>query len=190
MMGSPHDLLRQIQNDLITLADASPVLLKLRLLASRLGSDLLEEWVTHETEGYPTPIEVPEYRRTHVHYSGTFSNGVMLYSNVQIPPSVIEKLAGKTWVEHQIRQPLAEIEHLIQRRKVEGPEAQVMLSGSANLIPLLRDRVFSGMHCQGVAGLVPDNAFVTVQAVLRSRILDIMLKLEDYRPFGPRVRPI
>lgn len=48
-----------------------------------------------------------------------------------------------------------------------------VIGGGASWSP---DRVFSGMHCQGVAGLVPDNAFVTVQAVLRSRILDIMLK--------------
>jgi hypothetical protein len=50
-----------------------PILLKLRFLASRLGSGPLEEWVKHETEGYPRATEVPDYRRIAVSYTGTFS---------------------------------------------------------------------------------------------------------------------
>ena len=42
--------------------DLGSVLLKFRLLASRLGSDYIEEWVKHESEDYPTDIEVPSYR--------------------------------------------------------------------------------------------------------------------------------
>jgi len=47
-------LLQQIQESVVNeKAGLGSILLKLRLLASRLGSDLLEEWVKHETEGYP-----------------------------------------------------------------------------------------------------------------------------------------
>ena len=33
--------------------DLGPILLKVRYLAKRLGSDDLEQWVIHEAEGYP-----------------------------------------------------------------------------------------------------------------------------------------
>jgi hypothetical protein len=56
-------LLREIQASLMQGQDIGPILLKLRLLASRLGSDLLEEWVKHESEGYPAHIDVPDYRK-------------------------------------------------------------------------------------------------------------------------------
>jgi hypothetical protein len=56
-------LLYEIQESVVKEgSNLGSVLLKLRLLASRLGSDLLEEWVKHESEGYPNVIDVPAYR--------------------------------------------------------------------------------------------------------------------------------
>ena len=52
-------LLHQIQESVVQEGcDLGSVLLKLRLLAARLGSDVLEEWVKHESEGYPKDAEV------------------------------------------------------------------------------------------------------------------------------------
>lgn len=47
-------LLHEIQSSVVQEgSDIGPILLKLRLLAARLRSDELEEWVKHESEGYP-----------------------------------------------------------------------------------------------------------------------------------------
>ncbi|MGB1836786.1 hypothetical protein, partial [Marinobacter adhaerens] len=86
-------LLHQIQESVVQEgSDLGSVLLKLRLLASRLGSEVLEEWVKHESEGYPKDAELPEYRVVGVSYRGTFSGpfgaGIQ---NAQIPPYLIEK---------------------------------------------------------------------------------------------------
>ncbi|WP_428542906.1 hypothetical protein [Profundibacter sp.] len=43
-------------------------MLKLRFLASRLGSDPLAEWVRFESEGYPNDAELPDYRILGVTY--------------------------------------------------------------------------------------------------------------------------
>lgn len=52
-------LLQQIQESVVEEgADLGSILLKLRLLAARLGSDLLEEWVKYESEGYPSDAEI------------------------------------------------------------------------------------------------------------------------------------
>lgn len=66
-------LLREIQSSLLEGREIGPILLKLRFLASRLGSVVLEEWVKHESEGYPNDVEVPSYRKIGVSYKGTFS---------------------------------------------------------------------------------------------------------------------
>ncbi|MFC3570213.1 AbiTii domain-containing protein [Paracoccus simplex] len=66
-------LLRDLQKSLMNGEDIGPILLKLRYLASRLGSDPLAEWVKYESEGYPNSAEIPDYRVIGVSYQGTFS---------------------------------------------------------------------------------------------------------------------
>ena len=69
-------LLQEIQAALLDpKSSIGPILLKLRYIADRLGSDILEEWVKYETEGYPEGVEVPDYRQAHVTYRGTFVRG-------------------------------------------------------------------------------------------------------------------
>lgn len=165
--------------------DVSPVLLRLRLLASRIGSDLLEEWVRHESEGYPEGVEVPEYRKTGIHYTGTFATATQLLKNTPIPPHIVERVAGKQWVEHFLREPLAEIEHLIHRRD-KDPKGKLVLAGSANLIPLLQDEVYPGAACHSIEGNIPENAFVTVQSVVRSKIMDLTLRFEAEAQHDPK----
>lgn len=90
-------LLREIQADLLDPnRDIGPILLKLRFLASRLGSDMLEEWVKHESEGYPTDVPVPDYRKIGVSYratfSGPFGSGI---KNAPLPSYQVKKFAGE-----------------------------------------------------------------------------------------------
>ena len=63
-------MLHDIQTSLIQEGtDIGPILLKLRFLASRLGSNLLEDWVKHEVGGYPADVPVPDYRKMRVSYT-------------------------------------------------------------------------------------------------------------------------
>jgi hypothetical protein len=67
-------LLQQIQESVVEEgSDLGSILLKLRLLAARLGSDILKEWVKHESEEYPKDAKVPSYRIVGVTYRRTFS---------------------------------------------------------------------------------------------------------------------
>jgi hypothetical protein len=67
-------LLHDIQSALLDeKVGVGSTLLKLRFLASKLGSDILEEWVKHEADGYPKDAEVPDYRITGVVYTGPLS---------------------------------------------------------------------------------------------------------------------
>ena len=46
---------------------------KIGHLANRLCSDVLEQWVGYEAEGYPAEVDVPEYRTIEISYKGHFS---------------------------------------------------------------------------------------------------------------------
>lgn len=80
-------LLQDIQISLLDdNAKIGSILLKLRYLADRLGSNVLEDWVRQETEGYNPDLDVPDYRKTSIVYSGTFTNGYRTLSNVELRP--------------------------------------------------------------------------------------------------------
>lgn len=98
-------------------ADLGPILLKLRLLAARLGSQPLAEWVKHESEGYPPETKIPDYRILSVSYtanfSGPFGSGIQ---NAPISPYLVEKFAGKQWVRYEMRDSIAAVDDLLTAR--------------------------------------------------------------------------
>jgi hypothetical protein len=110
-------LLREIQAAVI---EPDSKVGMLRLLASRLGSHPLEEWVKHESEGYPKGIPVPEYRKLGASYTGTFTDGVRTMNNAPIPTHLIEKFAGKAWTEYEIRASVAAVEDVASDQEGGG----------------------------------------------------------------------
>ncbi|MEB5557908.1 hypothetical protein GOP97_19585, partial [Vibrio cholerae] len=110
-------LLQQIQESVIQeSSDLGSILLKLRLLAARLGSDILEEWVKYESEGYPVESEVPAYRVAEVSYRGTFSGAFgASINNAQIPPYIIEQYAGKSWTKYEVRESVAAVSDMVRQ---------------------------------------------------------------------------
>ena len=56
-------ILEDIQNDAVDASkDLSTLLRKCKLLAARLGSQQLEDWLLWESNGYPGDVPVPDYR--------------------------------------------------------------------------------------------------------------------------------
>ena len=95
-------------------SELGPILLRLQLLAARIGSQSLAEWVRHESEGYPRDAELPNYRFIPVSYtanfSGPFGSGI---NNAPIPPYLIKKFAGQHWVQHEMRESIAAVDDLL-----------------------------------------------------------------------------
>ncbi|WP_321491871.1 hypothetical protein [uncultured Desulfobacter sp.] len=173
-------LLQQIQESIVEEgADLGSILLKLRLLAARLGSDFLEEWVKHESEGYPRNAEVPPYRVVGVAYRGSFSgplgSGIR---NAQIPPYVIEKHAGKTWTKYEVRESIAAVDEMV-KNSTEGGSFGI---DASNLILLLQGKIYEGYACNDISGSISPTSFYEIQQTVRSRILELTLKLEKSVP--------
>lgn len=164
--------------------EIGPMLLKLRFLASRLGSGLLEDWVKHESEGYPGKIEVPDYRKIGVSYiatfSGPFGSGIR---NAPIPPYLIEKYAGTKWTQYEMRQSVAAIDDLI----ASGRDSGNLQINAANLILLLQGNVYEGYACNSVTGTISKAALSELQNAVRARILELTLELEKSIPSAAEI---
>lgn len=165
--------------------DIGPILLKLRFLASRLGSDPLEAWVKHESEGYPNDTEVPEYRKFPVSYtasfSGPFGSGIR---NAPIPPFLVEKHAGKHWTLYEMRQSVAAVDDLIAADKDSGGNLQI---NAANLILLLQGKVYEDYACNSVTGTISKAALTELQNAVRTRVLELTIQLEKSIPAAAEI---
>lgn len=158
-------------------ADLSTILLKLRFLASRLGSEPLAEWVKYETEGYPPDVEVPEYRIVEVSYKGTFSgpfgSGIR---NAPIPSLLIEKHASKNWTHYKMRESIAAVEDLASR-----DTGQIGIDAS-NLILVLQGKVYEGYALNSITGEISTVSMREIKQAVRSRILELTIELEKRVP--------
>ena len=178
-------LLHEIQVSAIE-SDQSvaPILLKLRLLAARLGSGSLEEWVKYELAGYPKGVELPDYRRISVSYratfSGPFGSGI---KNAPIPGYLITQYAGKKWTNHDCRQSVAAIDALIKN----SPEDGALQINASDLILLLQGKVYEDYACNSVVGIVSRVALVEIQHAVRTRVLELTLELEKSVPVAAEV---
>lgn len=174
-------LLQQIQESVVQEgADLGSILLKLRLLAARLGSDTLEEWVKHESEGYPRDSDVPSYRVVGVTYRGSFSgpfgSGI---NNAQIPPYLIEKHAGESWTKYEVRESIAAVDEMVKKNASDGGSFGI---DASNLILLLQGKVYKGYACNDVSGSISPTSFYEIQQAVRSRILELTIELERSVP--------
>jgi hypothetical protein len=174
-----HEIQAAVLDEKVELAS---VLLKLRFLASRLGSEPLEDWVKYETEGYPKDVEVPEYRRLSIQYRGTwsgpFGSGIQ---NAPIPPYLIEKYASKAWTEMQMRESVAAVDDLAS--KTEG---SIGIDAS-NLILALQGKVYQDWACTSVTGELSLVAVKEIRQAVRSRVLELTLELEKRVPDAIKV---
>jgi len=174
-------LLRKIQQSLMEEnSNLGPILLKLRFLALKLGSNLLEEWVKHENEGYPDDIEVPAYRKIPVSYKATFLGPAgFSIPNAPIPPLLIEKFCGEKWVDYEIRQSVAAVDSLLSDDKTGQLEFD-----ASNLIMVLQGKVYEDLACSSVTGTVSRAALNEVRHKIRSKVLDLTIELEKKIPIA------
>jgi hypothetical protein len=160
-------------------SEIAPILLKLRLLAARLGSQPLADWVKHESEGYPEDVDVPDYRVLAVAYHGTFSGpfGAGI-KNAPLSPYLIEKFAGESWTHFQMTQSIAAVDELLSNSK-KGGTLQIE---AANLILLLQGKVYEGYACNSVTGTISRASLAAIRHAVMNRVLELTIEIEKSVP--------
>ncbi|MBQ4858095.1 hypothetical protein [Pseudoalteromonas sp. MMG007] len=178
-------LLREIQASLISdEPNLGGVLLKLRLLAARLGSDILSDWVKHEMSGYPNDVDLPDYRVIGVSFKGTFSgafgSGI---NNAPIPTALVEQHAGEHWSNHRVRQGIAAIDDLVKSAQEPGS----LGLDCSNLILLLQGKIYEDYACNDIRGSISRSSLVQIQNEVKSRALELTIELEKSVPAAAEI---
>jgi len=140
---------------------------------------VLEEWVKHESEGYPKDVEVPPYRIVGMSYKGTFSgpfgSGI---KNAPIPTYLVEKHAGEGWTKYEVGESIDGVEELLKMSAERG----ALGIDASNLILLLQGKVYEDYACNDISASISRTAIAEIQQSVRSRILELTLELEKSIP--------
>jgi hypothetical protein len=179
-------LLQDIQSTAVDgNSDLGTILRKCKLLAARLGSQPLAEWLLWESNGYPDDVPVPDYRKwpLHVkgHFAGYFGAGIR---NAPIPTALLPDKVRHTYENYECRQSIASIEAILAEAKSDSGSVSV---DTADLAMVLGGDVYENYNCiQTWAEFGKGNLFELLNAV-RNRILDFSLAIWKQDPMAGEI---
>ena len=172
-MGFLERIQADIVDDNISIAST---LLKLRLLAAKLGSDELTEWIKNEAEGYSQESDIPSFRVVPISFSGTFQGPFgSSINDAPIPPLLIKKFAGEDWITNKFRESAGAVEMMASE------ENGVHLDLS-NLIFILRGNVYPTYDPVKIVGFVSQILLIQMSNAIRTRLLEITIEIANKIP--------
>ncbi len=181
-------LLEEIQMEAVdSSSDLGALLRKCKLLAARLGSQSLEDWLIWEANGYPNNVSVPNYRtwplKIKGHFAGPFGSGLR---NAEIPIACLPKDAREGYQKYECRQSIAGMEQLLR-----GAEQDILNVSTGDLVVVLGTNVYEGLNCiQAWAEFGKGHIYELFNSV-RNRILDFSIAVWKEDPTaGDSAKPL
>ena len=173
-------LLRDIQNDLAGVTgDVTTVLRKCKILAARLGSDDFAQWVEWELNGYPESQPTPGYRRLGIQYYASFMNVAWNAPKQPVPVQFVPEDHREAFRYSEFREGIAKACLFMKNgATIQRPE----------LIFALQGKMYPDMNCQGVWGEISAAEFEQLVSAVKSRVLDLSLKIEAENPDAGEAR--
>lgn len=175
-------LIEEIQQEAVdSKCDLGALLRKCKVLAARLGSQSLEDWLIWESNGYPDHVDVPDYRTWPLelkgHFRGAFGSGI---ENAPIPLLCIPKKFRDKYQNYKCRQSIATIEQLLK-----GDHGGTLHVSTGDLAVLLGTKVYQGQNCVQAWAEFGAGALVELLNTVRNRILDFSLAIwKEYPDAG------
>lgn len=158
-------------------SDLATVLRKCKLLAARLGSQPLEEWVLWESNGYPDNVPVPDYRTWPLllkgHFSGAFGSGMR---NAPIPAACIPKEVREKYTRWQCGLSIATIESTLL-----SSDGTIQVS-TGDLALVLGMNVYRNQNCLQAWAEFSTANLVELLNTVRNRILDFVIAVWKEAP--------
>lgn len=163
-------------------SDLGTLLRKCKVLAARLGSEPLENWLLWESNGYPPDVEVPDYRiwplEVRGHFAGPFGYGLR---NVSIPsvciPEEIREHYEKQYERFECRLSIASVEATVR----ESDKGTVYIS-TGDLAVFLGNKVYQSQNCIQAWAEFSTMHLVELLNAVRNRILDFVLAISKEAP--------
>ncbi len=172
-------LLEDIQNAAVDgRSDLGSILRKCKLLASRLGSKPLEDWLVWESNGYPPEVDVPDYRKWSLQIRGHFAGPFGSQVNYVIVPPVCLPEKTREWVEnYECRESVTTLEAALA--EVKGHNLQL---SPPNLQLIVNKRILPQYVCMQAWAEYGPAHLVELLNTVRNRILDFALALGKEQP--------
>ena len=172
------NLLEDIQNAAIdTSSDLGTLLRKCKILAARLGSQQLEDWLIWESTGYPEEVPVPGYRvwplQVRGHFAGPYGSSLR---NKTIPLGLLPKDVRKSYNEYEFRSSIAVIESILEK------DDSGMITVTTNDLSLTLDNLYERMKCLECWAEFDTTNLVELLNTVRERILDFSLAVGKEHP--------
>ncbi|MEM7621285.1 MAG: response regulator receiver protein [Pseudomonadota bacterium] len=152
-------------------------LIKSKVLLHRLGERESVEWINKELNGYSEQDEIPEYRVLISQPKVTASNGFTIWKEMpavtgHLTDRQIENLTISKW-----RDPIASIEHFT------GADGDTLSSPiPPEFWSKLSEGLQKGIHVEHAHCVISKSQVLKIKTVIRSRLLDFVLKLEEKFP--------
>ena len=172
-------LLEDIQNAAVdSKSDLGMLLRKCKLLAARLGSKPLEDWLLWESDGYPEHVSVPDYRIWPLEVKGDFAgplgSGIR---NAPIPWVCLPEKARDLYQNYKCRQSIASIEEML-RRSDKG----TLQVSTGDLAVALGTNVYQYQNCIHAWAEFSVGNLIEILNTVRNRILDFALAIWKEAP--------
>jgi hypothetical protein len=167
-------LIEEIQQEAVdSRSDLGAVFRKCKILAARLGSRPLEDWLLWESNGYPEEVEFPDYRiwplQLKGHFSGPFGSGLR---NAPIPWMCLPEKARKPYQNYKCRQSIASIEEILRKSKSGSLHVS-----TGDLAVILGMNVYEGQNCMQAWAEFSISNLVELLNTVRNRVLDFALAI-------------
>ena len=172
-------LLKDVQNAAIDASsDLGTVLRKCKLLAARLGSQELEDWLLWESKGYPEDVPVPGYRvwslQVKGHFAGAFGSGLR---NAPISIRLLPENVRKSYNEYECRSSIAAVESILGEN-----DSGTIRVPTGDLSSTLGTNVYERMNCLECWAEFGTMNLVELLNAVRNRILDFSLAVWKEHP--------
>ncbi len=154
--------------------DVGSILRKLKALASELEADVLEDWVTHEIQGYPKGAPVPDYRKAQIIYVRDYVDFHHQYKNAPVSRALIEQYAGAEWLEQNIRYSLPEIDWMM--KNMDNKHFNI---DASDLNLLLQSKE---INLGEIRGIFNASGCIKIQQAVRAKALDLISKIGKEMP--------
>jgi len=174
-------LLSNIINELIdeSISLQRP-LLKMKVLASRVGNKDLLNWVNKELEGYVgIDSEVPNYRKTMSNVMGSYINGNRQYNNVSIPVIGLSEKMDEYMMIFEVPSGIQTIESGIMSNKSGLIEMRLPSELQKQIETNIKRNGNPYFQLLEVRKEISAAFLTQIVSTVRSKLLDLALELEQ-----------
>ena len=175
-------LLEDIQNSAIDAkSDLATFLRKCKLLAARLGSQPLQDWLIWESNGYPESVTVPQCRVWSLEVFGNFLGVLAVTTRMFLFLSTRSRYISddvkKSYQHYECRESVASIEAALK----EADKGNIQVR-TGDLALGIGTKLYVGYNCGQAWAEFGTGCYIELLNSVRNRILDFALALGKEAP--------